>query len=465
MTQTDETPTSPETPGDLLPETRRALDHRLATAQATGRAPSVLAAVVRGGRTVWSAARGELPEGARPEDVQYRIGSLTKTFTALLVLRLREQGLLALDDRLGDHLPAPHGARATVAQLLTHTAGLAAEARGPWWERTPGALRPELTDVFGEAPQLHPHGLRFHYSNPGYALLGALVERLRGEPWSTVLRREVLEPLGLERTTALPAPPHAAGWAVHPHADARQPEPAVDTGRMAPAGQLWSTLGDLAAFAGFLLRGDDRVLGAKSLAAMREPAAPPEGPGWESCYGLGLQLLRREGRVLAGHSGSMPGFVACLWTSPEEDLAAVALANATSGPPVASLAAGLLELVARREPPLPPVWRPGPGADPELTALTGTWYWGTVPAGLRLLPGRALLLEPAGGGVRGSRFLPAADGTWTGIEGYYAGETLRVVRGASGAAEALDVGTFVFTRRPYDPGAPLPGGADPEGWR
>ncbi|ARQ69784.1 serine hydrolase domain-containing protein [Streptomyces marincola] len=450
---------------DLLPATRRALDHRLAVTQAEGRAPSVVAAVVREGRVVWSGGRGELPPGADPAGVQYRVGSITKSLTAVQVLRLRDEGLLDLGDPVGRHVATPHGGTATVAQLLGHTAGLAAEARGPWWERTDGALRPELADIFGERPQRHPAGRRFHYSNPGYALLGALIETLRGAPWAEVLRAEVLAPLGMTRTGPLPSAPHATGWAVHPFADVRQPEPAVDLGRLAAAGQLWSTTGDLAAFAAFLLDGDDRVLGQAALAELQTPAVAPEPADWDTGYGLGVQVARRQGRLLVGHGGSLPGFVASVWVSPADRVGAVALANATSGVATAALTAGLIDLVATNEPLPPEPWRPAREVDPELVALTGVWHWGSAPCALRLHDGRVLSLGPLGGGGRRSRFLPAADGTWTGTDGYYAGETLRVARRADGSVDHIDVGSFVFTREPYEPGADVPGGSDPEGWR
>ncbi|HEX5567704.1 MAG TPA: serine hydrolase domain-containing protein [Streptomyces sp.] len=412
-------------------------------------------------------------DGAPPTaDTQYRIGSITKTLVAVLAMRLRDEGLLDLADPLGRHLDVPPDvpgaaelAGVTVAQLLSHSSGLAAEARGPWWERTPGDLRPELGDLLGERPLRHPAGRRHHYSNPGYALLGALVERLRGAPWSEVLREEVLGPLGMRRTTVLPEEPYARGWAVHPWADVVQPEPAADTGRMAPAGQLWSTAGDLCRFAAFLAAGDDRVLGAESVAEMRVPAVAPETVASDQAYGLGVQLVNCGGRVLAGHTGSMPGFLAALWTAPEERLASVVLVNATFGLPVGGVCAGLLGIVAEREPGFPVPWRPRSEADPELLALTGSWYWGPAPYVLRLGEGRELALEPVGGGSRASRFRPEADGTWTGLDGYHAGETLRVVRREDGTVGHLDLGTFVFTRRPYDPDAPVPGGVDPEGWR
>ncbi|GAA2467050.1 serine hydrolase domain-containing protein [Streptomyces macrosporus] len=453
-----------------LPETRRALLHRLARAQAEGRVPSVVGAVVRDGRAVWAGARGGVDGGPPTADTQYRIGSITKTFVAVLVMRLRDEGRLDLADPLGEHLdvPAEAGpglAGATIAQLLSHSSGLAAEPRGPWWERTPGKLRPEPTDLFGERPLRHPTGRRHHYSNLGYALLGSLVERLRGAPWGDVLREEVLEPLGMRRTTALPVEPYARGWAVHPWADVVQPEPAAETGLMAPAGQLWSTAEDLCRYAAFLSAGDERVLGAESLAEMRSPAVAPEAGSWDQAYGLGLQLARSGGRLLSGHTGSMPGFLAALWTAPEERLASVVLVNATSGLPVGGLAADLLGIVAEREPSCPEPWRPRSEADPELLELTGPWYWGPSAFVLRLRSGRELELGAVGGAGRGSRFRPEEDGTWTGLDGYYAGETLRVARRADGTVDHLDLGTFVFTRRPYDPEAPVPGGVDPEGWR
>jgi CubicO group peptidase (beta-lactamase class C family) len=466
----DATPSGPETnltaePGEeLLPATRRALMHRVAVGQADGRAPSLTAAVLRSGRMAWCGVRRMSGGGEPGDDTQYRIGSLTKTFAAVLVMRLRNEGLLDLADPLGKHLDAPQAQDATIAQLLSHTSGLAAEADGPWWERTPGELRPELADVFGERPRPHPAGRVFHYSNPGYALLGALAARLRGQDWEQVLRREILDPLGMTRTSVLPQPPHERGWAVHPWADLLQPEPAVDTGRMRPAAELWSTAADLCRFAAFLIDGDDRVLPAAALAEMRVPASGQDDPS-DFGYGLGLQILRRDGRTLYGHLGSMPGFVCGLWVSPADGLGGIALANATSGPDTHGVAADLIKIVAEHEPPMPAPWKPLAEFDRALLALTGLWYWGPRPFALRLLADRGLDLVPLSGRGRSSRFRAEADGTWTGLDGYYAGETLRLVPGPGGEIGHLDVGNFVFTRQPYGPDSPLAAKPDPHGWQ
>lgn len=452
---------------ELLPGTRRALLHRIAVAQSEGRAPSLFAAVVRGGRAVWHGSRSSVDGHAPDEDVQYRIGSITKTFTAVLVLRLRDEGALDLGEPLEKHLPGTGAGEATIAELLAHTAGLAAESPAPWWERTPGSLRPELADVLGSRPLLHPVGRRHHYSNPGYTLLGALVEELRGAPWEEVLRREVLEPLGLERTSAQPRTPHAGGWAVHPWADALLPEPLEDLGRMAPAGQLWSTTGDLARFAVFLAGGDDRVLSAESLREMRTPAAPAESADVADgvSYGLGLQIQHRDGRLLVGHSGSLPGFLANLTIGVEDDVAAVVLANCTSGPLLGAVGADLVRIVAEAEPRVPEPWRPLRQADPDVMELAGQWYWGTHPFGLRVLADGLLALAPLTGGGRRTRLRSNGDGSWTGLEGYWAGELLRPVRRPDGSLSHLDLGSFVFTRQPYEEGSGVPGGVDAGGWR
>ncbi len=444
----------------LLPATERALLHRLATGQRDGRAPSVAAAVVRDGQRVWSRAI------ETTTDTQFRIGSLSKTFVAVLVMRLRDEGRLGLEDSLEAHLPESPVRGVTIKQLLSHTAGLASETPGPWWERTPGTLRADLADIVGPDARKHPAGHRFHYSNPGFGLLGGLVEQLRGHPWPEVLQREVLDPLEMTRTSYLPREPYARGTAVHPWADVVLPEAVQDVGLMAPAGQLWSTVEDLSRFAGLLANGADGVLSADTVAEMREPRSAPEGAGWESGYGLGMQLLRTPQLVLAGHTGSMPGFVCTLWVSVEDDVGAVALANSTSGLAIGSLTADLVGIVADREPRIPQPWRPMRELDAALLELVGPWFWGPTGYALKLeANGFFALASLAGKGSRDARFRPSGDGTWIGLDGYFAGETLRPVRDAAGRVTHLDIGSFVFTREPYDPEAPIPGGVDPDGWR
>ena len=445
----------------VLPATGRALLHSVAEAQADGRLPSLAAGLVREGAPAWFAGRGTVDETRPAGATQYRIGSLTKMFVAVAVLRLRDEGRLRLSDPLDRHLPAAAIGPLRIGELLAHTAGLAADATGPWWERTPGELRPELSDVLGPDPVRYPAGRRFHYSNVGFAVLGALVAQLRGKPWHEVIRDEILAPLGMSRTAVAPTAPFAAGWAVHPWADLLLPEPAYDAGLMAPAGQFWSTADDLCRFAAFLGSGGSDVLSGDSLAEMREPAAPSSPGEPAASYGLGLQLMWSGGRLLYGHCGSVPGFISALWVC-DEGVAAVALANATSDYAIGALAAGLVELLLEHEPAIPSEWATS-DIDRAVLPLTGMWYWGPAPHILRAHGNNELSLTPLSGNSP-TRFRPVGDGTWIGRNGYHAGEALRVVTHLNGTVSHLDLATLVFTREPYNDSPPIPGGVDPAGW-
>jgi CubicO group peptidase (beta-lactamase class C family) len=442
----------------LLPSTARSLLARTARAQRESRVPSLLTGVVRDGGLAWSAARGAVTEPHA--DVQYRLGSITKPVTAVAVMRLRDEGLLTLDDPLERHVAGtPFGDR-TVGQLLAHGAGLRSESPGQWWERVEGgpwdSLELSPDDV------KHPAGRRFHYSNLGYGALGELVARARGRPWEQVVRDEVLLPLGMDRTTPRPSGRAARGWAVHPWADVLLPEPEEDGGAMAAAGQLWATLTDLARFASFLLGDTADVLSPDTLEEMTQPSGvDASAKGW-SAYGLGLGVARLGDATVVGHGGSMPGFVASVFVDRANGFGTVLLCNATSGLD-GTLVGDLHQVVRSAEPAIGPTWSPGTVA-PEAMSLSGTWYWGTYAYGIRARADGLLDLVGLLGAGRASRFRSCGDGTWVGLDGYHAGEVLAPVRDAAGEVVALDLGSFVFSRTPYDPAAPHPGGVHPDGW-
>lgn len=385
---------------ELLPSTQRTLLARVARAQRDGRVPSLVAGVVRDGALVWHAGRGALPDGADgpadAHDVQYRIGSISKTVCAVTVLRLRDEGLLDLDDPLDRHVPGtPLGDR-TVGQLLSHLAGAGSESPGQWWERTPGGTLDELG--LGDADRVLPAARRFHYSNLGFGLLGEVVARLRGRAWTDVARDEVLLPLGMTRTSTRPQQPAAAGRAVHPWADLVLAEPEHDAGVMAAAGQLWCTAADLARLGALLLGDTGGVLSPATVEEMTLPAGvDPSSPIWAG-YGLGVQVQRHERpgggtTTLVGHGGSMPGFLAGLWVDREEGTGAMAMGNTTSGMD-GGLPAGLLNDLRVAEPRVVEPWTPQPcPVDPE---LLGPWFWGPSPYVLRSVGGGLLHLGRPG---------------------------------------------------------------------
>lgn len=453
----------------VLPTTARRLLRRVAVEQVEARAPALLAGVVRDGRLVWSASRGQVDRsadgGLAGSDTQSRIGSITKTFTSVLVARLRDEGRLDFADPLDRHVAGtPFGDR-TIAQLLAHSAGIQAERDGPWWERTQGAGWSELAATFGQSTVRHRAGRSHHYSNLGYATLGEVVARLRGCSWWEALRSEVLDPLELRRTSYLPARSQLSGFAVHPWADVVLPEPAHDAGAMAPAGQLWSTVSDLASWAAFAAGDTGDVLAPDTLAELLEPQGSEPGAESPDGYGLGWRIASASGRTLVGHSGSMPGFLAGMYVDIADRVGAVALANTTSGIATFGLCQDLITIMAEEEPRLPTAWAPAADALPdELLEIVGPWYWGPAPFVVRAPSPEQLMLAALDDGGRGSRFSPNPDGTWTGHDGYFAGETLRVGRESDGTVSHLNLATFVFTRKPYDPAAPVPGDVDMRSW-
>ena len=457
----------------LRPSTSDLLTVRLAQEQSRSRLPSVVAGLVRGGELVWSAGCGRTVTRSSDDlpnaDTQYRCGSISKTFIAVAVMRLRDEGLLSLDDRIERHVPEAGLDEVTVAQLLSHSGGLRAESNGSWWERTPGDDFAALAaSSLGERGRVLGIGERFHYSNVGYGVLGELIAQLLGAPWSDVVRSELLEPLGMTRTTPRPQEPAAAGFAVHPYADVLLPEPEHDAGAMAPAGQLWSTVRDLGRWAAFLSGTLPGPLSTATLEEMRRIRSLDERTDhpWTVAYGLGIQNWNFGGRRLYGHGGSMPGFLAVLQIEAADDrsgTAGIVLTNTTSGITPA-VSTDLLDLLAEHEPAPPTEWRPAEVAGDVLQIL-GPWFWGPAPFALRAVGSELLELQPVGHAGRGSRFRPTGKDTWMGLDNYYAGETLRVRRDAAGGVVDLDLASFVLTRTPYDPGADVPGGVDRGGWK
>lgn len=403
-------------------------------AQRTGRLPSIVGGVLRGGSLVWTGTAGDTPG----VDQQYRIGSITKTLTAVLVLQCRDDGLLRLDEPLGTHVPESGYRDATLRQLLSHTSGMQAEPVGPWWERSPGVSTPDLLSANdGTARVLEP-GMSFHYSNLGFALLGEVVARLRGEDWWSLVQRRLLEPLGMARTTYDPQPPHAQGSSVDHFAGTRHDEPHADTRAMAAAGQLWSTVGDLATWLAFLAAGHPDVLDRETLVEMAQPVAPAQE------YGLGVRLLRsRTDTVLVGHTGSMPGFLATAFVDQRSGDGVVALTNATTGVGTDRLALDLLEGV---EPVPDSAWTPTTRVPEEVAELLGLWFWGNSAQELRWSDG-LLELRGLAPPELSDRFAVTPDRI-VGVEGYLLGETLEVHRHADGSIDHLECATFVFTRHP-----------------
>jgi CubicO group peptidase (beta-lactamase class C family) len=441
-------------PARTLPEaTSRRLELDLAAKQSAWRAAGLAAAVVRDGAAVWRGAAGTTdaadPAALPTPDTQFRMGSITKTFTAALVMQCRDDGLLDLDDRLEAHLPGTRHGALTVRGMLAHLSGLQREPVGEVWERPEGPHLDELLAGVEDAEAVLPPGRRHHYSNLAYALLGEVVSRLRRQPWADALQERVLAPLGMTRTTQRRTAPFAHGYLTDPYADRLLPEPEFPGNAFGPAADLWSTTTDLGTWAAFLADPDAAVLSADTLEEMCHPQVMYDLENWTLGWGLGLMLHRRGDRVLVGHDGAMPGFLAGLAVRRQDRVGAVALANTSAGADPGGLALDLVLRVLDEDPQPAEAWRPGPPVPGPVEELLGQWWTEGVAYVFSAREGR-LEIKAVGAAASAEPSVLAQEGpdVFRVVSGRAQGELLRVVRQEDGAVEKLYWVTYPVTRRP-----------------
>jgi CubicO group peptidase (beta-lactamase class C family) len=433
------------------------LDRLLAGAQAAERLPGVAAAVTRDGRPVWSRALGLADAGtARPAaaDTQFRVGSITKTFTAAAVLQLRDAGALDLDERLGAHLTELPVGDLTVRRLLSHSSGLQREVPGDMWETLEAPDRDAFLASLAATRQVLPPGTAWHYSNLAFALLGELVERLAGRPYRDHVQEGLLGPVGLKRTSWAPDRDAAVGYLVAPYDDSVRAEPAIDTAATAASGQLWSTVGDLCRWGTFLAAPDEGVLSRAAAEVMRSVHTMAEPDRWTLGYGLGLHLFRRGDRVWSGHVGAMPGHRAAFCFRGPERVAVAVLTNAGAGADPETLAVSLGEAALELDPPSQPPWSPAEAAPADVAPLLGRWWSEGEEFVFQWRGGRLEAVTLALPSWRPpSVFERVDDDRWRTVSGRERGEDLRVVRDEQGAVVKLYWATYPFTREQQPFGA------------
>lgn len=462
--------TSQPPPPALPAELADRLHQRVARAQRDWRSASVVARVVRRGELQLDAWAGTADLGedglADPpllqpsSDVQYRIGSITKTFTAALVLQARDDGYLDLDDRLDAHLNVPAHGEITLRRMLCHLSGLQREPVGRIWENLTGPDLPTLLAGLSDAEAVLSPQQRWHYSNLAYALLGQVVAECRGADWPTLVAQRLLNPLGMTRTTCAPTAPVARGYSTDPYADRLRPEPLFPGNAFAPAAELWSTTADLARWAAFWADPDDSVLSATTVAEMTHLHAMADQESWMLGWGLGLMLHRRGERLLVGHDGAMPGFLASMVVERNSGLGVVVFTNNSRGADPNSLALDLActTLDAVPDPVAP--WRPGVVVPADAEGLLGTWWAEGNELTASWQSGQDLELDGADGGHLEIRpvgapankppsvLRRAGEDRWRVVSGREQGELVEVLRDESGVPDRLYWATYPLTRLP-----------------
>lgn len=276
--------------------------------------PGATVILVRDGEMIFRGAAGmanlELGVPMEPNHV-LRIASITKQVTAAAILLLHDRGQLDVTDNITTFLPEfpTQGERITIAHLLSHTSGIFSFTDIPgYWRgdliRTERSVD-EMIDLFANQPLRFTPGSEFSYSNSGYTLLGAIIERVSGKPYAEFLRTEIFGPLGMTDTQyggQHVVPRRASGYEFHE--DRYFNALPISMSHAYAAGALLSTVDDLARWNAALFGG--RLLSDESLRAMTTAAELADGTTTE--YGYGLYVRDQDGFRVIGHTGGIHGF-------------------------------------------------------------------------------------------------------------------------------------------------------------
>lgn len=444
----------------MTPQQR--LERAVRKVQADARVPALSVALHRPDRELWTLQVGASGNPDHPLDAasRFRIGSVTKTFTAVLVMQARDDGLLDLDDPIATHLDVPAHGTATIRRLLSHTAGFQREPHGDVWDVLAAPDDAALLADLARTERVLPNNRRYHYSNLALAVLGQLVATLRGGTWAAVLQERILTPLGLDSTGTEPTADAAVGYLVDAYSDAARPEPRLHMGGASPAAQLWSTAADMARWAAFLTGPEivdpgALVLAAETVDEMRWPQTTTDETLWAGGFGLGLILEPQGRRVMhVGHDGAMPGFLAGVYGRRGGEgnpgaLGAAVLASSGTATEIIELAHELLAITVDADPAEIRPWRPGRAAPEAYRSVLGPW-WGEGFAHVFSWHDGALQARgadtPADKPPSIFEPLPDQPDLLRTVSGREAGELLRLTRDADGTVIRMHWATYRFTR-------------------
>ena len=436
---------------------------------AVDRVPAVSYGFVHDQELIASGAFGLAnPETGRPAtpDTRYSICSISKLFTAVAAMQLREDDALRLDDPVAEYLDwfdaledaHPDDEAVTVRGLLTHSAGLPRESDFPYWTDPdyPFPTSEQIRQRLGAQETLYPASRVFQYSNLGLTLVGDIVADVSGRSFDDYMRGELLDPLGMDATTTdipldLHGGPMAVGHTALNRDGTRDPVIPFQARGIAPAAGFASNVPDLATFAMWQFRvlagADSDLLNASSLREMQR--VQWVDPDWETTWGLGFSVRREGNRTYARHGGGCPGYFTEFRLEPSTKLGAIVLTNAIGSAP--GLYAGqAFELIGPAiEKALDESSEP-PERNPEFERYAGVYdsIWGQV-AVVRWEDGLAMLEldtpTPADAMARlehveGRTFRRLRD------DHKLPGETIRFVLGPDGAVERLQRHSIFFER-------------------
>jgi CubicO group peptidase (beta-lactamase class C family) len=308
--------------------------------------PGISAAVVHDQELVWSEGFGyadlDRMTPATPSTM-YSVCSISKLFTSIGVMQLRDKGRFRLGDDVGTLLPwfdiersYKDGAPITVEGLLTHSSGLPRESDYPYWsDPFEFPSHDDIVSRLESQETLYPAWKYFQYSNLGLTLAGEIVAQASGTPYAEYVRQHILAPLGMQSTVSEIADVHdsdklAKGYSATRRDGTRKPVRPFAGNGIAPAMGYASTVDDLAKFASWQFRllksGRFEVLAANTLREMHR--VHYMDPGWRTSWGLGFSVSRNDDKTFVGHGGSCPGYRSNLVIQTDDEIATIVMSNA-----------------------------------------------------------------------------------------------------------------------------------------
>jgi CubicO group peptidase (beta-lactamase class C family) len=328
-----------------------AIDAYVQGVQTYDKVPGISVGIVYDQDLLWQSGYGYSNlETKRPADADtiYSICSISKLFTAIGVMQLRDAGELTLRDPVGDHLdwfniqPAHEdGGPTTIEGLMTHSSGLPRESDYPYWigPDFPFPTRAQVIDRLSTQETLYPSHTYFQYSNLGWTLAGEIVQERSGQEYTTYINRNILQPLGLADTRTyypedLRGEQMAIGYTGMHRAGTRDPVKPFFTRGITAAAGFTSSVNDLAKFASWQFQllegGDDDVLKANTLREMHR--VHWVDPDWETTWGLGFNVARADDVTVVSHGGGCPGYITQFALVPKHKIGVIVLTNAGDGP-------------------------------------------------------------------------------------------------------------------------------------
>lgn len=411
--------------------------------------PGVSIGLVYDQELIWAKGYGytnlEKKTPATPSTM-YRIASLTKLFTATVILQLRDAGKLQLDDPVSKHLDwfylndlYSDSPVTTIRHLLTHSSGLAREFDDLYWDDMEFPDRDTFIKMFQESSTILPRETKFKYSNVAFNVLGFIVESASGESYANYVTNSILKPLGMTSTEVIPSPDMATlatGYYNRNPDQRRAVAPFFNKKAAVASGNMASSVEDLAKFISLQFKEGpaegSQVLKGSTLREMHRPHWLYDD--WKAGRGLGWGVVRVGDRVRIRHGGSVPGYKSSISAVPSDKFGVVVLTNADDGAP-GEIAAQAWSIVCPMVKKATEAKEEPQKADPSWTKFVGVYQWddGSILQ-VMLLHNELTLVDPASDTPWENRVRleHIADNTFKMLNQWQEGETIHFEETGSG---------------------------------